>query len=208
MQEINLLIHSASQVCVVPTHDGPQRGDKLGDLGIVEDGAVAVKEGKIVAVGKSTDLRVKYTAVTTIDAGGRCVTPGFVDPHTHLPWVGNRANEFEMRLGGATYMEIMAAGGGIMSTVRNVRQASLDELVADNLPRLASLLRHGTTSVEAKTGYGLEKAAELKQLQVYSSSDLLGWQSHGLGLAPLLRTEVLEPFSQLRVPVRQHGNRE
>ncbi len=164
MQEIDLLIHSASQVCVVPGYDGPQRGERLGDLGIVEDGAVAVKEGRIVAVGKSVELRADYEAETMIDANGRTLTPGFVDPHTHLPWYGDRANEFEMRLGGASYMEIMAAGGGIMSTVRSVRQASLDELVADNLPRLARMLRYGTTSAEMKTGYGLEKAAELKQL--------------------------------------------
>ncbi len=162
--QVDLLIHSASQVCVVPAHDGPQRGSRLGDLGIIEDGAIAVKDGKIVAVGKTAVLQQKFTADHTINANGRCVTPGFVDPHTHIPWYGDRANEFEMRLGGASYMEIMAAGGGIMSTVRNTRQASLDELVADNLPRLERMLRWGTTSAETKTGYGLEKAAELKQL--------------------------------------------
>ncbi|MCB9419194.1 MAG: imidazolonepropionase [Ardenticatenaceae bacterium] len=194
MQEIDLLIHSAGQICVVPNHDGPQRGDRLGDLGIVEDGAVAVSDGKIVEVGKSIDLRAKYAAETIIDASGHCITPGFVDPHTHLPWFGDRANEFEMRLGGATYMEIMAAGGGIMSTVRNVRQAGLEELVADNLPRLASLLRHGTTSVEAKTGYGLEKAAELKQLDAM-------WQ-----LNQAQPVEVTFTFLPAHaVPVEWHG---
>jgi len=89
---------------------------------------------------------------------------GFVDPHTHLPWLGDRAGEFEQRLAGASYMEIMAAGGGIMSTVRRTRAASVADLVADNRPRLARMLRHGTTSAEAKTGYGLETAAELRQL--------------------------------------------
>ena len=90
--------------------------------------------------------------------------PGFVDPHTHLPWQGDRAAEFEQRLAGATYMEIMAAGGGIMSTVRQTRRATVAELVEANRPRLARMLRHGTTSAEAKTGYGLDTAAELKQL--------------------------------------------
>jgi len=106
-------------------------------------------------------LSTRYRATTTLDAAGRCVTPGFVDPHTHLPWLGDRAGEFEQRLAGATYMAIMAAGGGIMSTVRRTRAASV---AADNRPRLARMLRQGTTSAEAKTGYGLETAAELRQL--------------------------------------------
>ncbi|MBX7251369.1 MAG: imidazolonepropionase, partial [Candidatus Promineofilum sp.] len=108
--------------------------------------------------------RARFRAEAMIDAGGRCVVPGFVDPHTHLPWLGDRAGEFEQRLAGASYMEIMAAGGGIMSTVRRTRAASVADLVADNRPRLARMLRHGTTSAEAKTGYGLETAAELRQL--------------------------------------------
>jgi len=162
---VDLLIHSAGQLCVVPTHDGgPQRGATLGDLGLIPDGALAARNGRVVAVGPSAELRARFQAETTIDAGGRCVMPGFVDPHTHLPWAGDRAGEFEQRLAGATYMEIMNAGGGIMSTVRNTRQAGIDELVADNLPRLARMLRHGTTSAEAKTGYGLDTATEIKQL--------------------------------------------
>lgn len=165
MQEVDLLLHSAAQVCVVPGADGPQRGKKLGELGLIENGAVAVADGKIVAVGETAVLRSHYTAHTTIAANGRSVIPGFVDPHTHIPWAGDRAHEFEMRIAGATYMELMAAGGGIMSTVRRTRQASLDELVADNLPRLRRMLQHGTTSAECKTGYGLDTATELKQLE-------------------------------------------
>lgn len=165
MQEVDLLIHSAAQVCVVPGADGPQRGKKLGELGLIENGAVAVADGKIVAVGETAVLQSRYAAHTTIAANGRSVIPGFVDPHTHIPWAGDRAHEFEMRIAGATYMELMAAGGGIMSTVRCTRQASLDELVADNLPRLRRMLQHGTTSAECKTGYGLDTATELKQLE-------------------------------------------
>ncbi|MBK7218224.1 MAG: imidazolonepropionase [Candidatus Promineofilum sp.] len=163
-EHVDLLVHSAGQLCVVPGHQGPQRGAALGDLGLLADGALAAADGRVVAVGPSAELRARYRATTTLDAAGRCVTPGFVDPHTHLPWLGDRAGEFEQRLGGATYMAIMAAGGGIMSTVRRTRAASVAELVADNRPRLARMLRQGTTSAEAKTGYGLETAAELRQL--------------------------------------------
>jgi imidazolonepropionase len=169
-ESVDLLVHSAGQLCVVPPRDGgPQRGAALGDLGLIEEGAVAVREGRVVAVGPSAALRDRFRAGTEINAGGRCVLPGFVDPHTHLPWMGDRAAEFEQRLGGATYMEIMNAGGGIMSTVRRTRGATVEELVTDNLPRLARLLRHGTTSVEAKTGYGLETAAELRQLEAIAA---------------------------------------
>lgn len=163
-REVDLLLHSAGQLCVVPGPAGPQRGSALGDLGLIEDGAVAIDHGQIVASGRTTNLLADYAGRELIDASGRCVLPGFVDPHTHLPWYGNRANEFEMRLAGASYMEIMAAGGGIMSTVRHTRQASLADLVADNLPRLAQMVAHGTTTIECKTGYGLDTATELKQL--------------------------------------------
>jgi imidazolonepropionase len=164
MTHVDLLIHSAAQLCTVPGAAGSQRGAALGDLGIIHDGALAVQAGVIVAVGETAVLQSQFTADRLLDANGRCLIPGFVDPHSHLPWAGDRAGEFEQRLGGATYMEIMAAGGGIMSTVRHVRQASVEELVAENLPRLATMLRYGTTSLEAKTGYGLATAAELKQL--------------------------------------------
>jgi imidazolonepropionase len=164
MEAVGLILHSAGQLCVVPGHGGPQRGAALGDLAVIEDGALAVRDGRIIDVGSTSELRRRYSAMQEVDAGGRCIVPGFVDPHTHIPWYGDRAHEFEQRLAGATYMEIMAAGGGIMSTVRQTRQAGLDELVADNLSRLERMLRYGTTSAEAKTGYGLETGAELKQL--------------------------------------------
>ncbi len=165
MEKVDLLIHSAGQVCVMPGVSGPQRGAALGTLGLVENGAVAVRDGRILAVGSTIELQSKYEAEEVMDADGRCLIPGFVDPHTHIPWMGDRAGEFEQRLAGATYMEIMATGGGIMSTVRAVRQASVADLVADNRPRLERMLALGTTSVETKTGYGLNLAAELKQLE-------------------------------------------
>jgi len=164
MEQVDLLILNASQVCVVSGANGPQRGQALGELGLIENGAVAVRNGRILQTGPTAELQTRYAAAQTIDAAGCAVIPGFVDPHTHLPWFGDRAHEFEMRIAGASYMEIMAAGGGIMNTVRHARQASVEELVADNLPRLRRMLAHGTTSTEAKTGYGLNTATEIKQL--------------------------------------------
>ncbi len=164
-ETIDLLITNASQVCVVPSvNGGPQRGQALGTLGIIEDGAVAVDGARIVEVGASSDLRRRYDASRTLDAGGKAVVPGFVDPHTHLAWVGDRAAEFEQRIAGATYMEIMAAGGGINSTVRQVRAASVEQLVSETRSRLDRMRRNGTTTVEIKTGYGLDTASELKML--------------------------------------------
>ena len=158
----DLLIHSAAQLLTLA--GGPQRGRQLGRLGLVPDGAVAITNGRVVAAGRTVDLRLKYAPRQTLHAGGRVVMPGFVDPHTHVVWAGDRANEFEMRLAGKSYMEIMAAGGGIMSTVRQTRAASVSQLVRETRVRLQRMLAHGTTTVEAKTGYGLETASELRML--------------------------------------------
>lgn len=172
MPVVDTLILNAAQICVVPPeNDGPQRGAALGQLGLISAGALALAGGRIVAVGDSADMAARYTADQILDAAGRCIVPGFVDPHTHLPWMGDRAAEFERRLQGATYMEIMQAGGGIMSTVRQTRAATLDELVQANLPRLQRMLAHGTTSAECKTGYGLELSAEIKQLDAIHALD-------------------------------------
>lgn len=166
----DLLIHSAAQLCTVPSHeDGPQRGHRLGDLGIIEDGALACADGRIVAVGTTPDVRADWWAPLQIDAGGRVVCPGFVDPHTHAVWAGDRADEFAMRIAGATYQEIMARGGGIMSTVRATRSASLRQLVAQSRPRLDRMLAHGATTIEVKTGYGLTTESELGLLQAIAA---------------------------------------
>lgn len=170
MTQVDLFIHSAAQVCVMPAESGgPQRGARLGELGLIEDGAVAIAAGRIVAAGPSAELRARYTAVQAVDATGRVLTPGFVDPHTHALFAGDRANEFAMRLAGATYMDIMAAGGGIMSTVRATRAASMDELLRQTQARLARMLAHGTTTVEVKTGYGLDTATERKMLDALAA---------------------------------------
>jgi len=178
---VDLLITHASQLLAIPSHDlGPQRGDRLGDLAIIAGGALAVSDGSIVDLGPTADLVVKHQAAQTIDAGGRVVMPGFVDPHTHVVFAGDRASEFEQRIAGATYMEIMNAGGGIMSTVRATRAASLDELIDQTRARLDRMLAHGTTTAEAKTGYGLELAAELKMLDAIARLDA----EHPIDLVP------------------------
>jgi imidazolonepropionase len=164
-----MLIHSASQLLTLT--GGPQRGDQLGTLGIIPDGAVLLHGEKIAAVGTSRDLLAEYPHEPKLDAAGKVVMPGFVDPHTHLVWAGNRAQEFELRLEGKTYLEIMAAGGGIVSTVRATRAASLAELKQQTRQRALGLLQHGTTTAEAKTGYGLNSASELLQMQALLELD-------------------------------------
>jgi imidazolonepropionase len=160
----DLLIFNIGQMITLAGPRGPRRGAAMRDLAIVENGAVAAADGRILAVGSSRDLKARVQSRATLDAAGRAVIPGFVDPHTHLPWAGDRAAEFEMRISGATYMEIMAAGGGIVRTVSATRQASLPSLVAETRARLDRMLAHGTTTAEAKTGYGLNVADELKLL--------------------------------------------
>ena len=167
-----MLIHSASQLLTLT--GGPQRGKYLGCLGILPDGAVLIRDRHIAEVGPSAELRRRYPDEDMLDAGGKVVMPGFVDPHTHLVWAGDRAAEFELRLEGKTYLEILAAGGGILSTVRNTRQASVDDLLSETRPRAWDMLRRGTTTAEAKTGYGLETAAELRMLEALLRLDAEG----------------------------------
>ncbi len=163
--EVDLLIHNAGQLVTLAGKPGPRRGADMRDLAIIARGAVAVAGSRIVAVGPEAELAASVEPAATLDAGGRAVIPGFVDPHTHLPWAGHRAHEFELRIGGASYMEIMAAGGGIVRTVSDTRAAPLDRLVAETAERAQRMLAYGTTTAEAKTGYGLNVPDELKQLE-------------------------------------------
>lgn len=158
-----MLIHSAAQLLTL--EGGPQRGLNLGRLNIIQDGAILIRDDIIVSTGKTVDLRKAYPDEPEIDAAGCVVMPGFVDPHTHLVWAGDRAAEFEKRLEGKTYLEILASGGGILSTVKATRAATVDELVHQTLPRVKTMLAHGTTTAEAKTGYGLELSSELRLLE-------------------------------------------
>jgi imidazolonepropionase len=134
-------------------------------LGIIEPGAVAAKDGRIAFAGPMADLPTGWDAAKRIRLEGRWITPGFIDCHTHLVYAGDRAQEFELRLAGASYEEIARAGGGILSTVRATRAASEDELIAATLPRLDRLLAEGVTTVEIKSGYGLEYDTEARMLR-------------------------------------------
>jgi len=164
-----MLIHSATQLLTLS--GGPQCGRALGELGIIENGAVLVREEKIVAVGTTQELRAAHSDEPTLDASGCVVMPGFVDPHTHLIWGGDRAREFEMRLEGAKYLDILAAGGGIISTVHATRMASIETLIAQARPRMMRMFATGTTTAEAKTGYGLQTATELRLLKALLALD-------------------------------------
>ncbi len=145
----------------------PRVGGELRELGLIEDAALLVEDGCICAVGTYAELRSIIPAkATVIDAQGCCVTPGFVDAHTHLIFAGNRAAEFEQRISGATYQQIAGSGGGILRTVALTRAASEDELLAVGRKHRDWMLRSGTTTIEAKSGYGLDHATELKMLRV------------------------------------------
>jgi imidazolonepropionase len=130
-----------------------------------------VRDEKIIAVGTTPELRASYPHEPMLDANGCVLMPGFVDPHTHVIWGGDRANEFEMKMAGAKYLDILAAGGGIISTVRSTRTASIESLIAQTRPRLLRMFAHGTTTVEAKTGYGLQTATELRLLKALLALD-------------------------------------
>jgi len=142
--------------------------------GVVPDGAVAVKDGRIVAVGPTEELLEAWQGEEEIDARGRIVCPGFVDPHTHVVYAGDRVDEFERRIAGASYQEIAAAGGGILATVRATRAATVPTLVEQAQFRLATMFSLGTTTVEVKTGYGLDASSEMKLLRAIDRLDRQG----------------------------------
>ena len=138
--------------------------EKLPGLGVIERGAVVSRDGRIVFAGAERDMPAVGADAEIIDCEGRWITPGLIDCHTHLVHAGNRANEFEMRLAGATYEEVARAGGGIVSSVKALRAASEDDLVRQSLPRLDALLDEGVTTIEIKSGYGLDLENEAKSL--------------------------------------------
>ena len=159
-----MLIHSASQLLTIP--GGPQRGANLGSLGIIPDGAVLIRDKLIADAGDSRELLSKYPKEEPLDISGHVLMPGFVDPHTHLIWAGDRAAEFEMRLQGKSYLEIMEAGGGIQATVHATRAASDESLLDEARKRAGQMLAVGTTTAEAKSGYGLHTAEEMRLMDV------------------------------------------
>ncbi|ELY55143.1 imidazolonepropionase [Natronococcus jeotgali] len=153
---------------------GPGEDDSDGPLEIREDAAFAAVDGEVVAVASSEAITREYppeNAATAIDADGRAVVPGFVDPHTHAVFAGDRSDEFAAKLGGAEYREILAEGGGILRTVRAVREAGDDRLVASLAGHLETMLAHGTTTAEVKSGYGLDTETELRLLAAIDRAD-------------------------------------
>jgi len=161
-----LLIVNISQLVTLAGPARPRIGTELRDLATIQDGAMLVNDGRIVAVGTRSEIEPHAGDAEAIDAGGRLVTPGFVDAHTHLVFAGNRADEFEKRCAGITYQEISAQDGGIRSTVRKTRAAMEDQLFAAASHHAQWFLHGGTTTIEAKSGYGLTVEDELKILRV------------------------------------------
>ena len=149
----------------------PRTGGSLGELDVLSGAAVAVEGEDILAVGDESDLRRRFRPARELDARGGIVLPGFVDSYTHPVFAGTREEEFELRTRGASYVEISAAGGGIVSSVRGVRERSTEELLALLLQRLDRFLELGTTTIEAKTGYGLSVEDELKCLEVIAQAN-------------------------------------
>jgi imidazolonepropionase len=164
---MRIAITNIGQLVSLAGPSRPRVGAEMSDLGLISDATVLIENGRIRRVGAATDLKAETRrAQVVIDAEGHCVTPGFVDAHTHLVFAGNRADEFEKRIAGASYQEIAAAGGGILRTVAMTRAASEDELLIAARRNRNWMLRAGTTTIEAKSGYGLERETELKMLRV------------------------------------------
>lgn len=180
MTHADLIIHNAGQLITCASGGKPKRGTAMQDVGIIEDAAVAVTDGKITACGPTADIEARFDCHQTINAAGRVVCPGFVDPHTHIVFAGDRLNEFELKIKGADYLEILANGGGIISTVKQTREATLEQLVVQSLNRLNKMLACGTTTAEVKSGYGLETETELKMLQAIAELD----RGHPVDLVP------------------------
>lgn len=160
----------------------PRRGPALADLGIYKRADIVIEKDRITSVGAGTSSR--GTGVTELDAKGRIVMPAFIDCHTHACWAGDRLNEWQMKLAGAQYLDILKAGGGIMSTVRAVRSASESQLLDLLRSRLAIMLNSGSATVEVKSGYGLTTEAELKMLRVIHAASAEARQSTGQTVVP------------------------
>lgn len=162
--------HAAQLATLASDIKGPRTKEGMSDLGVIEDGSLWIEDGIIQAVGTTEELEKRYSKrlheAEIVNAMNHLVTPGLVDPHTHVVYGGSREREFEMRLQGATYMDIMNAGGGIHATTRMTREATEDELIEQTTRRLDSFLAHGVTTVEGKSGYGMNLETEIKQLRV------------------------------------------
>ncbi|MEP6904128.1 MAG: imidazolonepropionase, partial [Actinomycetota bacterium] len=180
MQNCDLIIFGANQLITCASNGKPKRLSEMQNVGLIENGAVAVIEDKIAAVGKSEEIFREFESENTIDASDKVISPGFVECHTHIVFAGNRLNEFELKIKGADYLEILKSGGGIISTVRQTRKASLPDLIEQSRRRLDKMLALGITTAEVKTGYGLDTGTELKMLEAIFELD----KTHPIDLIP------------------------
>lgn len=171
----DLLIHSARMMATLRGHSGrPACGADMSEIGLIEDGALAIRDGKIAAVGTTEEIRAGGWAgpdTRQISALGKVVTPGFVDPHTHVLYAGSRENELSLKLKGVPYLEILKQGGGILSTVQSTKLAKDEEIKVQTSRRLRTMLSLGTTTAEAKSGYGLMLDEELRALRLIRELD-------------------------------------
>ena len=173
--EADLIIHHAKQLLTLGGFSKePALGTDMEKLGIIENGAIAITDGKIIAVSTSDKITANYEGKQEVDATGKTVTPGLIDAHTHFVFSGSRETELEMKIKGMKYLEILENGGGILRTVRDTRAASKASLLNTCRQRANNLLMHGTTTIEAKTGYGLELATEVRSLEVINSLNAEG----------------------------------
>ncbi|RJS64523.1 imidazolonepropionase [Priestia filamentosa] len=176
--------HATQLATLAGEGKGPRSQEAMSELGLIEDGSLWIENGIIQAVGTTNELEKRYAeklhTADIVEASNHLVTPGLVDPHTHVVYGGSREREFEMRLEGTTYMDIMNAGGGIHATARMTREAIEEELLEQTMSRLDSFLAHGVTMVESKSGYGMNLETELKQLRVMKELQ----QKHAIDLIP------------------------
>ncbi|HSL84288.1 MAG TPA: imidazolonepropionase [Thermoanaerobaculia bacterium] len=196
---MDLLIQNLAEVAT-PRGSAPLRGADQGRISRLRGAEVLCRDGRIAFVGSPEDRRARFGELPDagrLDGRGGTLVPGFVDPHTHLPWAGSREEELRRRIEGATYQEIAAAGGGILSTVAATREASEEELRRRVARRLDLMLAHGTTTAEAKSGYGLNLADELKQLRAIRDAA----DAHPVDLVPTL-------LAAHEIPPEHRGSRE
>jgi imidazolonepropionase len=174
METVDLLITNANELLTLQGPRAIRIKEQMNNLSIIPRGSVAIQDGTIVGVGK----HLRYKAETTIDASGKLVMPGFVDPHTHVVFAGSREFELEMKLAGVPYLNILKKGGGIHYTVNETRKTSPSLLLQESKKRLDRMLSYGTTTCEAKTGYGLDTETEMKLLRVQKKLQ----ETHPMGL--------------------------
>jgi imidazolonepropionase len=176
----DLILHNCGQLVTCASAEKPKRRAEMRDVGMIDNGAVAIVERKFAAVGRSTEILRNYQSDHVLDVGGKVVCPGFVDPHTHIVYAGDRLDEFEQKIAGSDYLEILAKGGGIISTVKKTREATVADLIQNGRKHLDRMLACGTTTCEIKTGYGLDTDTELKMLAAIAELD----KPHPISIVP------------------------